>query len=141
MLGTSLRPSLRICAVSILLSTIATSAQSITKTQVNPDHSITFRYTNAGATKVEVSSDMLHGKALPMVRGEDGVWTATTPPEPAEIYGYNFVVDGVNILDPRNGAVRRNYVSLTNDIIVPAQPPAPWELADIPHGRVDHYNY
>ncbi len=141
MFGTSLRSSLRICAVSILLSTIAISAQSIAKTQVNPDHTITFRYTNAGATKVEVSSDMLHGKTLPMVRGEDGVWTATTSPEPPEIYGYNFVVDGVSLLDPRNGAVRRNYVSLTNDIVVPAQPPAPWELGDIPHGRVDHYNY
>ena len=82
MLGTSLRSSLRICAVSILLSTIAISAQSPAKTQVNPDHSITFRYTNAGATKVEVSSDMLHGKKLPMVRGEDGVWTARPLPRP-----------------------------------------------------------
>jgi enterochelin esterase-like enzyme len=139
MLGTPLRSSLQICLVS--LATITTSAQTPAKTQVNPDHSITFRYTNAGATKVEVSSDMLHGKALPMVRGEDGVWTVTTPPEPPEIYGYNFVVDGVNTLDPLNSAVRRNYVSLSNDIIVPAQPPAPWELADIPHGRVDHYIY
>jgi len=139
MSGTSFRPSLHLCLIS--LCALAASAQGVVRPQVNPDHTITFRYTNAGATKVELASDMLHGKKLPMVRGEDGVWTVTTAPETPEIYGYSFVVDGVNTLDPLNNAVRRNYVSLSNDVIVPAQPPAPWELADIPHGRVDHYNY
>jgi enterochelin esterase-like enzyme len=125
----------------LLLSIVSASAQGGARPQVNPDHSITFRYANSGATKVELASDMLHGKKLPLLRGADGVWTVTTAPADPEIYGYNFVVDGVNTLDPLNSSARRNYVSLTDNILVPAQPPAPWELADVPHGRVDSYNY
>jgi enterochelin esterase family protein len=108
--------------------------------QVNPDSTITFRYVDPSATKVDVSIDAPQ-KLLPMTRGEDGVWSVTTPKLAPEYYGYAFVVDGVTKLDPNNADTRRNFIFLANNVMLPAQPPAPWELTAIPHGRVDHHEY
>ena len=44
-------------------------------TSVNQDHSITFRYANGGARTVLVETDAVP-KAMPMQKGEGGVWTA-----------------------------------------------------------------
>jgi enterochelin esterase-like enzyme len=106
--------------------------------QVNPDSTITFRYVNKGAKKVTVSIDA-PDTALPMTMSADGVWSVTTPKLAPEYYGYAFIVDGVTTLDPNNADVRRNFVFLANNVMVPAPAPMPWELADIPHGRVDHH--
>ncbi|HEY4356591.1 MAG TPA: alpha/beta hydrolase-fold protein [Acidobacteriaceae bacterium] len=103
--------------------------------QVNPDGSITFRYKDGSAKKVSVSTDATF-QPLPMTRGDDGVWTVTTPALPPSIYGYSFSVDGVLELDPRNLNVRHNLAAPVSEVTVPAEPPAPWELTDIAHGVV-----
>jgi enterochelin esterase-like enzyme len=105
--------------------------------QVNPDSTITFRYLNKGAKKVTVSIDA-PDNLLPMTVDADGVWSVTTPKLAPEYYGYAFIVDGATTLDPNNADVRRNYIYLANNVLVPGQPAQPWELTDIPHGRVDH---
>ena len=109
-------------------------------TQVNADDSVTFRYTSPSAASVAVNLD-LYTKPLAMTRGADGVWSVTTPALAPEYYGYTFVVDGVTQLDPLNGNTRFNYVSPANQIMVPGQPPTPWELTSIPHGQLDHHLY
>lgn len=106
--------------------------------QVNPDGSVTFRYKDGSAKKVTVSTDAAF-QPLPMTRGDDGVWTVTTPPLPPSIYGYTLNVDGIPELDALNLNVRHNLVSPTSEVTVPAQPPAPWELTDIPHGVVSRH--
>ena len=73
---------------------------------------------------------------LEMQRDSSGLWSVTTPALAPEIYGYTFVVDGVEQLDPYNDDVRPNIVSLYSNVLVPAKPPAPWELTQIPHGTV-----
>ena len=110
------------------------------KTAANPDGSITFRYTNAGAQAVSVTTDAVL-KPLTMQKGENGLWTVTTPPLKAEYYGYSFHVDGVEMLDPLNHAVRPNLVGLTSSILVPGSAPEPWELAPIPHGNLTTHIY
>jgi enterochelin esterase-like enzyme len=105
--------------------------------QVNADGSITFRYSGAGAKSVAVNLD-IDGKPTPLTLGADGIWTLTTRPLTPEYYGYDFTVDGRVQLDPLNPDVRFNYQNLANQVMVPAKPSAPWELANIPHGRVDH---
>ena len=105
--------------------------------QLNADNTITFRYQNKGAKKVTVSIDA-PDTALPMTMDAEGVWSVTTPKLAPEYYGYAFIVDGVTTLDPNNPDVRHNFVFLANNIMVPSQPPMPWELKDVAHGRVDH---
>jgi len=45
----------------------------------------------------------------PMTKGEAGIWTATVGPVEPEIYQYNFVVDGLRILDPKNPNLRNGW--------------------------------
>jgi enterochelin esterase family protein len=110
------------------------------KTAVNPDNSITFRLLNPAAKLVTVATDAAL-KPLTMTQDANGEWTATTPPLAPERYGYTFVVDGVHELDPLNRDVHPNFVDLYSDILVPAIPPAPWELTNIPHGAVTRQEF
>ncbi len=89
---------------------------------------------------MEVHVDVLP-ESLEMTLGTDGLWSVTTPPLPPEIYSYSFNIDGHPIVDPTNTQVVRNLLSINNHVTVPGDPPAPWELTDIPHGRLDHVLY
>jgi enterochelin esterase-like enzyme len=128
-------------ALAILFFTVAVSAQTDPATlqshEVHPDGSITFRYSGPGTKSVAVDLDV-DGKPTPMTLGKDGIWSLTTRPLPPQYYGYNFIVDGKSQLDPLNADVRFNFQSSANQVMVPSQPSAPWQLANIPHGRLDH---
>ena len=109
-------------------------------TAANPNGSITFRYTNAGAHEVLVETDAV-AKPLPMQKGDNGLWTATTPPLKPEHYGYSFKVDGTQQRDPLNPEIHPNIVSLSNDLLVQGSVPQPWEVQAIPHGAVTRHVY
>jgi enterochelin esterase family protein len=134
----------RLLPLALLLAALPAFAQrtshlpTINSRQVNSDGSITFRYLNGSAAKVEVDTDAAM-KPLEMQRDSSGLWSVTTPPLAPEIYGYTFVVDGVEQLDPYNDDVRPNLVSLYSNVLVPGKPPAPWELTQIPHGTVTRH--
>lgn len=110
--------------------------------EVHADGRITFRYRDAQATKVALNFEGAD-KPLPMVRSEDGVWTATTPPQAPQIYYYSFDADGEPRLDPQNPTQKPNLISFFrgNLVTVPGSTPQPWEPADIPHGTVHHHVY
>jgi enterochelin esterase-like enzyme len=108
--------------------------------EVHADDTITFRYAAPSATAVQVSIDA-YPKPLSMTKDADGVWAVTTPALPPEYYGYRFIQDGLDKLDPLNSDTLQNYVSLGDVVLVPGHPAKPWELTAAPHGRVDHHLY
>ena len=109
-------------------------------TEIHPDHTITFRYKDAGATKV-----MLNIRDLPkqMVMEKDaaGVWTVTTQPLPPAIYNYIFLSDGESRLDPANPHVAIKFQNVTNLLTVTGSSPQPWEPTNVPHGELHHHFY
>ena len=46
------------------------------------------------------------GRSKPDAKDASGVWTATAGPMASEIYQFNFVVDGLSILDPGNPTLK-----------------------------------
>jgi enterochelin esterase family protein len=108
--------------------------------EVNADGTITFRYKAPSATKVGLEIDAIP-RQLPMTKDANGVWTVTTPVLPPEFYQYHFSEDGMLRTDPRNPNFLRNLLSPGNVVLLPGTPAAPWELADVPHGRVDRHVY
>lgn len=130
----------RLLPLTLLVAGLPAFAQAIDSHQVNANGSITFRYQNSGAAKVEVDTDAAMDP-LPMQRDSTGLWSVTTAPLPPEHYGYDFVVDGVEQLDPLNHTIRPNLVGLYSDVLVPGHPPAPWELTEIPHGDITRYTF
>ena len=107
--------------------------------EVSADGSITFRYRDTGARKVEVT---LENTADPLVMVEtDGVWSVTSLPQKPEIYWYSFWVDGKPQLDPLNGTVFPSLAYLDSFVTVPGRKPQPWDERDVPHGVMHHHFY
>jgi enterochelin esterase-like enzyme len=129
-----------LCSALSFAQTPKVQPVAIQSHEVNPDNTITFRYTAPEATKVSLSIDAIP-KLLPMTRDEHGVWTVTTPVLPPEFYHYNFYEDGRPRTDPLNPDFVRNLLNPGSVMLLPGTPAAPWELVDVPHGRVDHHIY
>jgi enterochelin esterase-like enzyme len=125
-------------AIGLSLGSNAMS-QALVSPEVHPDHSVTFRFKDPGATKVELELEGADG--APMEKGADGVWTITTKPLAPDIYGYSFSADGEGFLDPHNPSIKPNLIWVGNMVTVPGDPPQAWEVQDVPHGTVHHHFY
>ena len=75
-----------------------------------------------------------------MEKGENGIWSATVGPLPPDIYGYSFVADGVPLIDPSNPLMKPNLLNTQSAVHIP-DPSLPWEVNDVPHGRIHHHFY
>ena len=108
--------------------------------EISEDRRLTFRYAAAkSAQKVEVIHMSLGGPVtLQMLKGDNNVWSVTTPPLEPDLYEYLFRVDGIRILDPLNSRIKDRNNSL---VLLPANPPAVWDEQPVPHGvvRIHHY--
>ena len=77
--------------------------------EVHPDRRVTFRIYAPKATEVTVSGEFEVGApAHKLTRDAQGIWSVTVGPFEPELYEYDFIVDGVQMLDPRNPAVKYN---------------------------------
>ena len=75
--------------------------------EVHPDRTVTLRFRAPLATQVDIVGEIMQGAGpRAMTKGEDGVWTATIGPLPPEIWSYNFRIQGVDVTDPSNPAIK-----------------------------------
>jgi enterochelin esterase-like enzyme len=107
--------------------------------EVHPDRTVTLRFRAPNATQVEVVGEIMQGKSpLAMTKSEDGVWTATLGPLPPEIWVYNFRVQGVDVADPSNPAIKPvpPGFAMSSFVEVPGDTPAFYDSRPVPHGEV-----
>lgn len=127
------------------------SGTDLVSPEINADGTVTFRYSNPKAVKVEITGDFLPnvkvktpfgeqesaGKAV--LKEEKGVWTYTTSVLAPELYTYKFIVDGQETLDPNNVYMCRDIASYTNIFIIEKEAGDKGDLYsvnDVPHGNV-----
>jgi enterochelin esterase-like enzyme len=122
------------------LCLVAQAPARLRSIDVHPDHSVTFSYRDAAATKVSLALDGV-AKPIPMEKDAAGVWTVTTQPLEPEIYGYHFDADGDRRFDPSNPRFTLNLVNVSNLVTVPGDTPQPWDDANVPHGTLHHHIY
>ncbi len=103
------------------------------------DGGVTFRYRAPKATEVKASGQF--GKDAVMTKDDRGLWSVTVPSVPAGVHEYRFVVDGISVIDPQNPMIKPQRWPNTSILHVPANPPAPWDLQDIPHGTLHEHTY
>ena len=115
----------------------ASSQPRLVSPQVNPDRTILFRLRAPQAAQVVLS----FSGSKPMTKDEAGLWTATVGPMEPEIYTYNFVVDGVRILDPANPYLKNGRALDASVVEVPGNPPRFDELQTVPHGALSIRTY
>ena len=132
--------ALALSALASPTSMLAQTAAPFRSAEINHDHTVTFRYQDANAATAELALEGA-GPNIPMQKGSDGVWTATSKPLAPQIYGYHFEVDGQHRLDPRHTRLTTNLLSINNLLDVPGDAPEPWEPHDVPHGEVHMHVY
>ncbi|PYR90082.1 MAG: esterase [Acidobacteria bacterium] len=115
----------------------------IVSPQVNAERTVTLRLYAPKATQVNVTGEILNGAApAAMTKGEDGVWTATLPAVPPDVYLYAFNIDGVNTPDPRNPWVKLvSGTGLASQVEVPGDGPQYYDSKPVPHGLVQIMTY
>jgi enterochelin esterase-like enzyme len=98
---------------------------------VHPDNRVTFRLVAPEAQKVQVRL----GQTYDMVRGEDGMWSVTLPPQVVGFHYYSLVVGGVAVNDPASetffGSGRDS-----SGIEIPEKGVDYYDPKDVPRGEV-----
>lgn len=112
--------------------------------EVHDDHTVTFRLMGPNVSSVSISGSMFVGpdapRSVPMVKGEDGIWTVTIGPLVPEVYLYWMTVDGVRMCDPNNTFTGHANMPPFSMLWVHGDGPAWYDAKDVPHGVI-HWHY
>ena len=126
-------------AVIAFASNCMAQGASEKSTVVNADGTVTFKYWNDYAKDVQV--DVQFAGRKPMTKGADGVWTATLGPAAPDMYPYCFIVDGLQVMDPRNQQYFPNE-GFKNSLLEISDGKRIHDIKeDVPHGRVEYVHY
>jgi enterochelin esterase family protein len=113
----------------------------VTSPEVQPDRRVVFRIAAPHASEVKLTAGDIPGNShgTAMTKGENGVWEVTMGPLEPGAYRYNFNVDGIPVIDPRNASVSESNNNVWSLVVVPGS-----ELMDtrqVPHGAVAAVTY
>ncbi len=114
-------------------------AQRIVSPDVQTDRRVTFRLQAPNAKEVQVHCEGV--AATKMQKTDQGVWSLTTEPLEPDIYSYSFSVDGVRMIDPNNPLLKYNLLNTDSQVHVPGPNTLPWEINDVPRGRLHRHFY
>jgi enterochelin esterase-like enzyme len=112
--------------------------------EILPDNRVVFRLFSKDAVKVTVTGEWQQGNSgsQELIKNDSGLFSIIVGPLNPELYGYNFIVDGVSLLDPNNVQVRRDGSRYQNFIIVPgAESDLYFQKNGVPHGTVSKVWY
>ncbi len=113
--------------------------------RIEADGRVTFHFNAPNAQKVAVGlvtpgQSNLNPLPVDMVKGADGVWTLTSPPQSPGYHNYWMFVDGAPVLDPGTNAFI-GYSHMCNGYEIPEAGIDFYDLKDVPHGDIRIKNY
>jgi enterochelin esterase-like enzyme len=109
--------------------------------EVTADRHITFRILAPKAESVRLSGSDIPavGQGVDLTKGDENVWAVTIGPIDPGAYRYNFNVDGVTVIDPKNPATSESNANTWSLVCVPGSELA--DTKDVPHGAVAEVTY
>lgn len=93
---------------------------------------VTFQIYAPNAQKVSVVGEMGYNNFKDLIKKENGVWIGSTSALASGVYRYSFVVDGLQVSDPKNPVVKENAAMIE----VYGNGSDFWATKDVPHGDV-----
>lgn len=108
---------------------------------VQADRRITFRLLAPQATAVRLAAGDIPGvgQGKELTKGENGVWEVTLGPVEPGAYRYNFNVNGVSVIDPRNPATSESNNNTWSLVVVSGSDA--FDTKNVPHGAVAAVTY
>ncbi len=133
-----------LCLVSSLIAQPPEPGQqppALVSPEVSTDRHVIFRIYAPKAQAIRLSSTDIFGVAPKgeMTKTESGVWEINVGPVEPGAYRYNFNVDGVAVMDPRNPAVSESRANAWSLVYVPGADFM--ETKDVPHGSIASVTY
>ena len=109
--------------------------------EVAADRHITFRILAPKSEEVLLSGSDIPGvgQGAVMTKDPNGVWEVTLGPIESGAYRYNFNVDGVSVIDPRNASTSESNMNTWSLVYVPGADFM--DTKDVPHGAVAEVTY
>lgn len=111
----------------------------VTSPEVTLNGNVTFRLRAPNAKSVLLRGQWAQ-KPIPLSLEVEDTWSLTLPDVPSGIWEYQFIVDGLAILDPTNPAIKPQRQPNTSILHLPSQPAKPWDFQNLPHGTVHQHS-
>ena len=138
----------KLLTISLILVALSGFAQrgrapqgpQVISPEVHPDRRVTFRVLATNAESVRLSAGDIpgNGRGAEMKKGTNGVWEVTLDPIDPGAYRYNFNIDGVAVIDPRNPATSESNNNVWSLVYVPGTFS---DTKDVPHGAIAEVTY
>lgn len=109
--------------------------------EISSDGHVTFRILAPNAATVRLSGSDIPGvgRGADAAKGANGVWEVTLGPLDSGAYRYNFNVDGVSVIDPRNPSTSESNMNTWSLLYIPGSDFM--DTRDVPHGAVAEVTY
>jgi enterochelin esterase family protein len=92
------------------------------------------------AKEIKLSVQFITGQQN-MTKDEQGLWSITLGPVEPDIYPYCFIVDGIQVADPKNSWIFPNEGFQNSLVEIPGDLPLVHSLQDVPYGSVTYCDY
>jgi enterochelin esterase family protein len=92
------------------------------------------------AKEVKISTQFIDGQQN-MTKDDKGLWSITLGPVEPDIYPYCFIVDGIQVADPKNSWIFPNEGFQNSLVEIPAETPQVYSVQNVPHGTVSYRYY
>jgi enterochelin esterase-like enzyme len=128
------------CALNSTGQTAPNAPPAFESIEVHNDNRVTFRYYSRNAKDVKLSTQLAAG-VQPMTKDASGVWSVTLGPVKPDMYPYNFVVDGIQVADPRNSTIFPNEGFQNSIVEITGNEPLIHTIQNVPHGTLSYRYY
>lgn len=129
---------LLICSGNSFAQYQPTPNDTLKSISIYSDNTVSFKIFAPLAADVKIGgSDILRN--VKMNKSENGVWEGTVGPLMPGAYRYNFIVDKVSVLDPKNPMTSESFMNTWSLFYL--QGADFMETKDVPHGSISELTY
>jgi enterochelin esterase-like enzyme len=123
------------------MPSVAQPGPQVASPEVASDRRVTFRIHAPKAETVRLSSTDIprNGQGAAMTKATNGIWEVTLGPIDPGSYRYNFNLDGVSVIDPRNPTTSESNANTWSLVHIPGADFM--DTRDVPHGAVAQVTY
>ena len=115
-----------------------TPGDTLKSIRISADNKVTFSIYAPKASEVTISGDFAKNYQGEKLKKDDlGIWSVTVDPITPDVYSYDFKVDGVKTLDPKNSQVKEGENSLSNYFDMPGKEAEYLAIKNVPHGKLE----
>jgi len=115
-----------------------TPGDTLKSIRILADKKVTLSIYAPKASEVTVSGDFLDsygGRKLQ--KDELGIWSVTVGPIVPDLYTYDFSVDGLKVIDPKNIQVKEGAGGYSNLLEIPGKESEYLAVKNVPHGNLE----